>query len=90
MQLLGEAPEVGAGGPPGQDPIAWFPNNVARNFPVNLSYIEIGSLQFQRLCVISKTDPGKLCATFVGGSLTYMLAVRTPASSDTPEQVEKL
>ena len=87
MQLLGEAPEVRAGGPPGQDPIAWFPNNVARNFPVNLSYIEIGSLQFQRLCVISKTDPGKLCATFGGGTRG---AARTPASSDTPEQVEKL
>lgn len=26
----------------------WFPNNVARNFPVNLSVIEIWLLQFQR------------------------------------------
>ena len=27
----------------------WFPNNVARNFPVNLSGFEIWSLQLQRL-----------------------------------------
>ena len=35
------------------DPVrscGWLLNNVARNFPVNLSVIEIWLLQFQRFC----------------------------------------
>ena len=31
------------------DLLAWFPNNVARNFHVNLSSIEIALLELQRL-----------------------------------------
>jgi len=34
---------------PGRHPLAWFPNNVARNSPATLSNFEIGPLQFQRL-----------------------------------------
>ena len=86
----GEAPKVRGGGPPGRDPIVWFPNNVACNFPVNLSHIEIGSLQFQRLWTPLKIRATELHATCVGGPLTYMLAVRTPASCDAPAQAEKL
>ena len=41
----------------------WFPNNVARNFPVNLSVIEIWLLQFQRFRAQVKTDQRKLRAT---------------------------
>ena len=41
----------------------WFPKNLARNFPVNLSGFELWSLQFQGLLGQSKTDPVKLCAT---------------------------
>ena len=40
----------------------WFPNNVARNFPVNLSVIEICLLQFQRFWAQAKTDRRKLRA----------------------------
>ena len=47
---------------------AWFPTNVARNSPTRLSNFEIGSLQFQRFQGISKTDRGKLRASFRGGS----------------------
>ena len=47
----------------------WFPTNVARNSPNNLSNFEIGSLQFQRFQGISKTDRGKLRATFRGGTV---------------------
>ena len=48
---------------------AWFPTNVARNSPTRLSNFEIGSLQFQRFQGISKTDQGKLRATFRGGTV---------------------
>ena len=41
-----------------------FPDNVARNSPVNLSSIEIGALQFQRLSGVFKTDWQELRATF--------------------------
>ena len=40
----------------------WFPNNVARNFPVNLSVIEICLLQFQRFWAQAKTDRRELRA----------------------------
>ena len=65
MQLLGEAPEVGAGGPPGQDPIAWFPNNVARNSPASISDFEIVSLGLQRLWRMLKVQAIELRATFL-------------------------
>ena len=43
---------------------SWFPNNVACNFPVNLLYIEIVSLQFQRFWVMRKIRSTELHATF--------------------------
>ena len=43
---------------------SWFPNNVACNFPVNLLYIEIVSLQFQRFWVMRKVRSTELHATF--------------------------
>ena len=46
---------------------AWFPTNVARNSPPHYSNFEIRPLQFQRFLGISKTDQGKLRATFLGG-----------------------
>ena len=48
---------------------AWFPTNVARNSPTRLSNFEIRSLQFQRFLSASKTDRGKLRATFRGGTV---------------------
>ena len=48
---------------------AWFPTNVARNSPTRLSNFEIGSLQFQRFLGTSKTDRGKLRASFRGGTV---------------------
>ena len=50
-------------GPAGHAP-AWFPTNVARNSPNRLSNFEIRSLQFQGFQGTSKTDRGKLRATF--------------------------
>ena len=44
----------------------WFPSNVARNSHVNLSNIEIASLELQRLWTMLKTDQGELRATFWG------------------------
>ena len=91
-------PKLHAEGLPGCDP-TWFPNNVARNSPINLSNIEIVALRFQRLCAMSKTDQGKLCATF-GGRIPRSAprpratpadsAADFPASSNTPAQAEKL
>ena len=43
---------------------SWFPNNVACNFPVNLLYIEIMSLQFQRFWVMRRVRSTELHATF--------------------------
>ena len=43
---------------------SWFPNNVACNFPVNLLYIEIMLLQFQRFWVMRKVRSTELHATF--------------------------
>ena len=43
---------------------SWFPNNVACNFPVDLLYIEIVSLQFQRFWVMRKIRSTELHATF--------------------------
>ena len=40
----------------------WFPNNVARNCPVNVSVIEICLLQFQRFWAQAKTDRRELRA----------------------------
>ena len=42
----------------------WFPNNVARNSHVNLSNVEIGSLELQRLWVLLKVQAIELRATF--------------------------
>jgi len=42
-------------------------SNVACNFPINLSHIEIASLQFQRFQVAQKTHLGELHATFRSG-----------------------
>ena len=39
-------------------------SNVARNSPAATSNHELASLQLQRLWAISKTDRGKLCASF--------------------------
>ena len=46
---------------------AWFPNNVARNFHVNLSNFKMWSLELQRLWVVLKTDRGELRARFGWG-----------------------
>ena len=46
---------------------AWFPTNVARNSPPHYSNFEMRPLQFQRFRGTSKTDQGKLRATFRGG-----------------------
>ena len=54
---------------------AWFPTNVARNSPPRYSNFEIRPLQFQRFQGISKTDQGKLRATF-GGEYVPANAVR--------------
>ena len=42
----------------------WFPNNVARNFHVNLSNFKMWSLELQRLWAVLKTDRGELRARF--------------------------
>ena len=46
--------------------MSWFPNNVARNSHVNLSNVEIGSLELQRLWVLLKVQAIELRATFAG------------------------
>ena len=46
---------------------AWFPNNVARNFHVNLSNFKMWSLELQRLWAVLKTDRGELRARFGWG-----------------------
>ncbi len=48
---------------------AWFPKNVARNSPANISDFEIVSLGLQRLWGVSKNDQVKLRATFRGAGL---------------------
>ena len=58
---------------------AWFPTNVARNSPNRPSNFEIGSLQFQRFLGTSKTDRGKLRASFREG--TVAPAAARPARS---------
>ena len=68
------AAEVGAPASPGstrrmRGTPAWFPTNVARNSPPCYSNFEIQPLQFQRFLGISKTDQGKLRATFRGGTV---------------------
>ena len=75
----------------------WFPTNVARNSPPHYSNFEIGSLQFQRFQGISKTDQGKLRATFRGGTVALgrrgrtgqadariVVALEPPATSELP------
>ncbi len=47
--------------------LEWFPHNVARNFHVNLSNLEIASLELRRLWGVSKTDRRELCARLMGG-----------------------
>jgi len=46
--------------------LAWFPNNVARNFHVNLSSIEIALLELQRLWRMLKIQGRELRARFWG------------------------
>jgi len=46
--------------------LEWFPSNVARNFHVNLSSIEIALLELQRLWGVLKTDRRELRARFMG------------------------
>ena len=46
---------------------AWFTNNVARNFHVNLSNFKMWSLELQRLWAVLKTDRGELRARFGWG-----------------------
>ena len=46
--------------------LVWFPNNVARNFHVNLLNLEIASLELQRLWGVLKTDRRELRARFMG------------------------
>jgi len=48
------------------DLLAWFPNNVARNFHVNLSSIEIALLELQRLWQMLKIQGRELHARFMG------------------------
>ena len=48
------------------DLLEWFPRNVARNFRVNLSNLEIASLELQRLWGVLKTDRWELRARFMG------------------------
>ena len=48
------------------DLLEWFPRNVARNFYVNLSNLEIASLELQRLWGVLKTDRWELRARFMG------------------------
>ena len=48
------------------DLLAWFPNNVARNFHVNLSSIEIALLELQRLWQMLKIQGRELRARFMG------------------------
>ena len=43
----------------------WLPNNVARNSLLTISTFEFMSLELQRFQGLSKTDRGKLRATFV-------------------------
>ena len=58
--------------------MSWFPKNVARNFHVNLSNIEIGSLELQRLWVLLKVQAIELRATFRGVSGLVLVALRFP------------
>ena len=51
--------------------------NVARNSPAATSNFEFGSLQLQRLWIGSKSDRGKLCATFV-----WLWPCRCPPASE--------
>ena len=60
---------------------AWFPTNVARNSPPSYSNFEIGSLQFQHFPGISKTDRGKLRATFRGGTIALADEAGTPQAN---------
>ena len=48
------------------DLLEWFPRNVARNFHVNLSSIEIALLELQRLWRILKIQGRELRARFMG------------------------
>ena len=48
------------------DLLAWFPSNVARNFHVNLSSIEIALLELQRLWRMLKIQGRELRARFMG------------------------
>ena len=51
--------------------------NVARNSPAATSNFEFASLQLQRLWIGSKSDRGKLCATFV-----WLWPCRRPPASE--------
>ena len=48
------------------DLLEWFPNNVARNFHVNLSSFEIALLELQRLWQMLKIQGRELRARFMG------------------------
>ena len=57
------------------DMLEWFPNNVARNFHVNLSSIEIALLELQRFWRMLKIQGRELRARFVGsGSSGWLIA----------------
>ena len=51
---------------------AWFPPNVARNSHVNLSNLELASLELQRLWVLLKVQAIELRATFRGSGLVLV------------------
>jgi len=53
--------------------LAWFPNNVARNFHVNLSNIEIALLELQRLWRMLKIQGRELRARFMGSGSSGLL-----------------
>jgi len=55
------------------DLLAWFPNNVARNFHVNLSNIEITLLELQRFWRMLKIQGRELRARFMGSGSSGLL-----------------
>ena len=57
LVILRELPDLGS---------EWFPSNVARNFHVNLSSIEIALLGLQRLWQMLKIQGRELRARFMG------------------------
>ena len=58
--------------------MSWFLNNVARNSRVNLSKVEIGSLELQRLWVLLKVQTIELRATLGGVFSLALVILRFP------------